>query len=403
MGVLDKAKKLNKEFKNDNLAIMASVVPKYKRLSTNALGFDYPLGGGLPLGRIATFAGVEHSGKTTGACLQVAAYQRAYPDKVCVYVDVEHSLDLEFQSAMTGIDVTKLLYMSPENMSGEDIFDAIYALQGEDDIGMIVLDSIPALVSSRDYDTDVSKDKGMSSSIAKPLSKFIRKMVDQITIKKNILILINQVREAGKTFTGATIYTEPGGHAPKYYSSVKVRFGTRKFMNGEDEMKSGDGEGADGFRLMFKITKNKTYNTKRGGGFATFRYDTGLDWKKDLIEIATKFNFIERPNNQTYVLIDLNSGEVYHDEETGNELRFRGKPSMLDYLDTHVDFQVKYLNMISEYISADSSSYGNLLDARSDAEISAQEHSIQSQEKTEEQYERELELLKQANEEDADE
>lgn len=35
---------------------------------------DYPLYGGLPEGRIITFAGLFHSGKSTAACLAVSAY-----------------------------------------------------------------------------------------------------------------------------------------------------------------------------------------------------------------------------------------------------------------------------------------------------------------------------------------
>ena len=397
MGVLSIAKKLNKTYNNDNLAVMADVVPHYERLSTGALGFDYPTGGGLPLGRIATFAGVEHSGKTTAACVQLAAYQRKFPDKVCVYVDVEHSLDIEFQCAMTGLDPTRMLYVNPEGMSGEDIFEYIYELQGEDDIGLIVLDSIPALVSSRDYDTGIGEDKGMAAGIAKPLAKFIKRMVDQVSMKKNILILVNQVREAGKTFTGASIYTEPGGHAPKYYSSVKVRFGTRKYTKG-DKVDVADGEDADGFRLVYKITKNKTYSTQRGGGFLTFRYDKGLDWKHDLLEIATKFDFIKRPNNQTYLLVDLTTGEIYKDTESGEDLKFRGKAAMLDYLDSHIDFQNKYLAMINEYISSNSNDYGRLLDAREDAEISLQEKSVEGHNaQTELEYQREQELSSKEN------
>ena len=257
MSVLDKAKKLNKEFQNNNFAIMASVAPKYERFSTGALGVDFILYGGLPLGRMCVFAGLEHSGKTTAAMLELSAYQRAFPDKTCVFVDVEHSLDMEFQSAMTGVDLTKLLYLNPENMSGEQILAVVEELQEEDDIGMIVIDSIAALVSSRDYDTSVEEDKGMAAGIAKPLAKFIKKMVDKVSMKKNVLLLINQVREVGKTFTGATIYGEPCGHAPKYYASVKVRFGTRTFTKG-DKVDLSDGEEADGFRLKFKVTKNKT-------------------------------------------------------------------------------------------------------------------------------------------------
>ncbi len=388
MSVLAKAKQLNKAYKNDNIAVFANTVPHYERLSTGVLGFDFPMYGGLPLGRIAVFAGLEHSGKTSACCVALAAYQRKFPERTCVYVDVEHSLDLEFQSNMTGIDLTKLLYVNPENIGGEQILDMILELQDEDDIGMIVLDSIPALVSSRDYDTDVAEDKGMSATIAKPLSKFIKKMIDQLSAKKNILILVNQVREVGKTFTGATIYSEPGGHAPKYYASVKVRFGTRTFTKG-DKVDLADGEEADGFRLKFKITKNKTASTQRGGGFMTFRYDTGLDWKHDLLEIAMKYDFIKRPNNQTYLLVNLENGEVYKDSETDTELKFRGKQALLDYFDSHIAFQNEYLNMLNHYITHTDNQYASLLDARDNAEIDAQEKSTNGKnEQTELEYER---------------
>ena len=43
-------------------------------MPTNALGLDYILGGGIPLGRIIEFSGLQHSGKTTAACVVLAAY-----------------------------------------------------------------------------------------------------------------------------------------------------------------------------------------------------------------------------------------------------------------------------------------------------------------------------------------
>ena len=84
--ILETAKKLNKAYKNEKLALTADVIPSYRRLASNALGVDFPLYGGLPYGRVVTISGREHSGKTTGACLFLAAYQRANPDKVCVYI-----------------------------------------------------------------------------------------------------------------------------------------------------------------------------------------------------------------------------------------------------------------------------------------------------------------------------
>lgn len=377
--VLEIAKKMNKEFQNNKLALVADMTPSYKRLAVGDLGFDFPLYGGLPFGRIITVSGREHSGKTLGACTILSAYQRECPDKMCAYVDVEHSLDKAFVANMTGLDLTKLLYVNPENMSGEQIIDLILELQDADDIGMIVLDSIPALESGKELENDIEKDLGRSGNMARPLHRFTKRMADLVSAKQNIFVFINQVRIAGQTFTGANIYSEPGGDAPKYYASVKIRFGTRTFTQG-DKVDCADGEKADGFRLKFAITKNKTAATQRGGGFLTFRYDTGLDWLYDTFEVALKYDFIQRPTSQSYLLVDLLTGEVYKDED-GNELRFVGKAKVKEYLNTHVDFQVKYLKMLNEYISATQNSYGSLLDERSLKEINEEESSVEKVQK----------------------
>ena len=159
--------------------------------------------------------------------LQLAAYQRENPDKICCYIDVEHSLDLQFQALMNGIDLERLYYISPEGMSGEQILEMILELEDTEDIGLIVLDSIPALVPQSIMENEFTKDMGMRGNMAKGLHKFCPTMCDKLARNGNIMIMINQVRVAGTTFTGAAIYKEPGGDAPRYYASVKVRFGKR--------------------------------------------------------------------------------------------------------------------------------------------------------------------------------
>lgn len=373
--VFELSKKFNREFDDKTLAIKASVTPEYQRLSTGAFGFDYPLYGGLVYGRIATFSGLQHSGKTGAACVALSAYQRANPDKVCVFVDVEHSLDLKHQIRMTGLDPERLVYFNPTNLTGEQILDCILEYQKSDDIGMIVVDSIPALLPADALEKDMTKDPGMRGTIARSLHRFLVAMSSLVSSKGNILILINQVRIAGTTFTGAPIYKEPGGDAPNYYSSIKVRFGTRTFIKG-DKVDSSDGEGAEGYRLKFAITKNKTGPIARGGGFMSFSYDRGMDWMRDLLEIAYKFDFIHRVNNVTYSLVDLETGEIYVDEN-GNPLT--GKRKVLEeYLMNNYEFQNKYLSMLHKYISASDNSYGNILDAREQAEIANEEQTIET-------------------------
>jgi RecA/RadA recombinase len=373
MDILSIAKKLNKEFQDETLAIKADVTPNYERLQTGAFGLDYPLFGGLVYGRITTFAGLFHSGKSTAACLALAAYQRANPDKLCVYVDVEHSLDLKFQARMNGVDFDKLIYFNPKTLSGEQVLDSILEFQKADDVGMIVLDSIPALLPAQSMENDIEKDPGMRGTIAKPLHRFLIAMSNLVNQKNNILLLINQVRISGTTFTGAPIYAEPGGQAPQYYSSTKIRFGTRTFIKG-DKVDCSDGEGADGFRLKFAITKSKCGAVSRGGGFISYNYDKGLMWMEDMLEIAYKFDFIKRINNVTYKLVNLETNEVYKDEN-GDELTGKRK-DLENYILTNIEFQNKYLEMLNKYITASDISYGNILDAREQQEIKEQEEAV---------------------------
>lgn len=376
MGVLDTVKRLCKEYQDDTLIIKSDIKPHYKRLPTNALGMDYILGGGLPYGRICVYSGLPHSGKTTGAMCELAAYQRENPDRVCVFVDVEHTLDLQFQSIMNGVDLNKMYYFDPKGMSGEQICDAIIELQKNNDIGMIVIDSLPAMVPEAVLKNDLTKDAGMRGTMAKKLYPFLAEMQDLVSKQNNIVILINQVRDDGKTFTGIQKWKEPCGGAPGFYSSVSVRFGTRKFTLGDDMDACGakNGEGADGFRLNFKVTKNKTFPCNRGGGFITYRYATGLDWMNDLLEIALAFDFIHRINNVTYELINLETGNVYKDKD-GNDLREK-KADLVKYIKDNIDFQKEYLGMLNRYISANDKSYGTLLDERANKEIDEQESAV---------------------------
>lgn len=278
--VADSAKKLNKEYDSQTFLRKSDIIPGYQRLKSRALGLSYPLFGGLPYGRISVFSGKPHSGKTTGAFECLADFQAENPDKMCLFVDAEQAVDLEFQALMNGVDLNKLYIMQPdEGMSGEQILEAILELQlNSDDIGAIVLDSVPALVTAQNLKNEFTKDTGKQGTMAKSLHKFCGEMLPSLKKKNNLLIFINQVRVKDVMYNGAPIYSEPGGDAPKFYSSVSVRFGTRSFMKGDSEISGeNNGEGADGFRIKFQITKNKTAPCNRGGGFITYRYETGMD------------------------------------------------------------------------------------------------------------------------------
>lgn len=373
------AKKINKEYGNDHIIRKSDIIPAYRRLASGALGMDYVLYGGIPYGRVCVYSGKQHSGKTTAAVAELAAYQKENPDRTCMYVDAEHALDIRFQMMMNDVNPDKLfVFTPPTGMSGEQILAEVLRLQLEvDDIGLIVIDSIPALVTAQNLKNDFTKDTGKQGTIAKPMHKFLTEITPSLEEKQNILILINQVRIKDVMFTGAPIYSEPGGDGPKFYSSVSVRFGSRTFIKGDTELNaSNDGEGATGFRLKFQITKNKTAPTARGGGFITYNYTTGMDRLRDMFDIATSFDLIQRLNNVTYQMIDLNTGEILLDEE-GKELKGK-KAYLFEYLETHPTFRDNYVSMLTNYISADNSMSKHMLSEEAEAEIKAEEQSVQT-------------------------
>lgn len=329
-----------------------------------------------------SFSGVEHSGKTTAACLVMAKYQQENPDKVCIYVDAENTLltQADFLHKMTGLNFDEDHFMRYDmtGKSAEEMFTDILKLQEADDIGMIIIDSAPALISQADIDNDFIKDNGQRASIAKSLGKFIKQMIMYLPKRNNILLIINQVRiEQG--FGGSIIYKEPCGYALNYYPSQKIRFGTRTFTQGDKtDISATKGEGSDGFRLKFSLVKNRLGAMNRGGGFLTFRLDSGLDNIFDMLEIALKFGYIQRPTMQSYLLMNMETGEVYTDPETGEELKFVGKAKLMEYLHNHKEFLENYATMLTKYIS-EATTKVDLLDEKDLKEILDQEKALNAE------------------------
>lgn len=355
--VLDIAKSLNKSYKNNNLTMLGDVLPEYKRLKSSNLGITYPTYGGIPLNSIVTFSGVSASGKSLMAYAVMADYQREYPDRMCIAVDIENTLgaQLPFFVKMTGLDTSKLTVIRPNGFSAEQIAEMIRELLlKSDDVGMIVVDSLSAMVSADDLENGIEKDSGMRASIAKTLGKFFRIVNPIIAEKETTMICINHVRES-KARNGAVIYSEPGGHAVSFYPNMRLRFGRLTYVQ-NDKYDLAKGDDATGFQLKYTIVKSKVSPKDRGGGKITFDNETGMDYMLDNLNIAIDFGFIDRPNLQTYIPINLETGEYYVDEENSTDenteyLKFRGRASCIEYFKTHDKFAREYFDMLSNYMS----------------------------------------------------
>lgn len=341
---------LNKKWGKNRLS---NIIGTVRRLSFGSVSANYATFGGVPYQKLIVSSGVEHSGKTLGACQLMAQYQHENPGKVCVYVDAENTLrgQEEFLCKMTGLSTEegKFLRGEVDGMSAEQIFDFIEDLQLKPWIGMIVLDSAPMLIPQEVLDSSSTVDKGMRASIAKALGVFIRKMTTLTARVGNILLVINQVR-IEKLHNGAIRYNEPCGYALNYYPSFKMRFGTRKFINAKgEEISDSKATEAVGFRISFSTTKSRVGATNRGGGYITYLYDSGMDYLGDLVATATTFGYITA-GGAWITLTDPLSGEVLT-TKGGEPLKFNGKQKLITFLKEHPEFAEKYTERLEQAMS----------------------------------------------------
>ena len=209
---------------------------------TGSFALNLALGvGGIPKGRIIEIYGPEASGKTTLALSMIAQAQKL--GSVAAFVDAEHALDLRYARAL-GIDCSKMLLSQPD--CGEQAMDVVEALVRSGEVGIVVIDSVAALVPKAEIDGEMGDNHvGLQARL---MSRAMRKLASLAHQTGTTLIFINQIRMKIGVFMGSP-ETTTGGNALKFYASVRLdvrRIGSLK----KDERIYGN-------RLRIKVTKNK--------------------------------------------------------------------------------------------------------------------------------------------------
>lgn len=220
----------------------ASERPRFESIPTGSIGLDEALGiGGLPQGRIVEIYGPESSGKTTLTLHLIAQAQRM--GMVCAFIDAEHALDTQYAQAL-GVTLGDLLVSQPDH--GEQALEIVDTLARTGGVGLIVVDSVAALVPRAELEGDMGDTHvGLQARL---MSQAMRKIAGVAASTNTMVVFINQLRhKIGISFGSPE--TTTGGNALKYYASVRLdirRIGTIK-----------EGDKAVGNRTRVKVVKNK--------------------------------------------------------------------------------------------------------------------------------------------------
>jgi recombination protein RecA len=219
-----------------------------ERLPTGIFQLDLATGGGIPVGRVSVIFGPESSMKTTLCFKLIASAQKRWPDKKCVFVDLEDSMSAKWAQRM-GVNTETLAYAKPQH--AEQAVDLIESLVYAEDVSLIVVDSLAAMVTQHELDSPA--EKAMVGTQGILINKLYRKLTRAMSVSKDsgntpTVVCINQIR-----FKVGTVYgdpeTMPGGQSFKYAASMVLR------LYGKDEFVKEVSKSLPAFKKISAIVK----------------------------------------------------------------------------------------------------------------------------------------------------
>lgn len=186
------------------------------------------------------------SGKTSVALYHIAQVQKT--GRNAAYIDVEHSLNPVLAGAY-GVDIENLIINQPQ--TGEEALDVTEALARTGLFGVIVVDSVSALVPESEAEADMAQQTiGLQARL---MSKAMRKLTPAASEGECTIIFINQIRE--KIGGYGNPETTSGGRALPFYSSVRIEVRQNGGVAGLIKDPSGN---VIGHQVKCKVVKNKT-------------------------------------------------------------------------------------------------------------------------------------------------
>jgi len=281
--------------------------------------------GGLPVGKMVEFNGLEGTGKSLLSAHVVADTQKK--GGIAVVIDTENAAAPEFWKSL-GVDLSKLLYVQCETV--EDIFEKMEQMIGivrksnKDRILTIIVDSVAAASTKVELESDHGKD-GYATGKSIIISKAMRKITTMIGRQKVLTVFTNQLRQNINAMAFGDKYVVSGGKSLAYHCSVRVRLNnTGKLKKGEEVIgneckavvvknRMGPPQRQASFDIYFdsgiadygswiKVLKENNL-VKQGGAYYTYKKDDGTEWKFQSKDFVSTMKNDKVLNEEIYMKI----------------------------------------------------------------------------------------------------
>lgn len=365
---------INKRKKDWNCSQLMDRASRGKKLAFSSPLLNYATYGGIPRAAVTEFFGDPGGGKSTTAvdiCKNAhKLFDKEYNDKLydlqmkanagdksalvavedlsergpkkVLYIDLEHSFDDAWAKTL-GIVQGELDIMQPPDVVAEEVLQTVQELIESGEVGLLVLDSIPSLVTKQELEKKLGERT--VASVAGLLTIFFRKIVPILTRYDCTLLVINQTRD---NMDNPYVVNTPGGRALKFYATLRMYFkiGTPVDFLGNDL--PANAENPAGYIVNAKIVKQKSAPWDRKLGSYYLMAQSGIRVDMDFCQLAVKKYGIIKKAGAWFSLCNPETGEILADD-TGKPVKLNGMAKVLEYMQTHPD----YFEILQKYIIDD--------------------------------------------------
>lgn len=351
-----------KDWKCDSL-MQGAMADRGKKIPFSSPLMNWATYGGVPRDRITEFCGEPGGGKSTtaidvcknaheqflaeyeekvnsyreriangekGLTAEMEDYIELGPKKV-LYVDLEHGFDGAWAETL-GIDSDEIDIMQPPDITAEELLQTLKELIETGSVGLVVLDSIPSLVTQSELEKKFNEKT--VASLAGLMTVFCRKITSVLTRYGTTLILINQVRE---NMDNPYVVKTPAGKAVKFYSSLRILFKLGKpvdFLGNELPQYT---ENPAGYIVNAKLLKQKTAPFDRKDCSYYLMAHSGIRTDMDYAQLAIKRYGIIKKSGGWFTMCVPTTGEVLEDEN-GKIIKINGMSRVYDFLQTNQEY-----------------------------------------------------------------
>ena len=278
----------------------SKIYTKKDMIQTSVPMINVALGGSIDGGLtpgLTMLAGPSKHFKTGFSLLLASAFLKKYEDGVVLFYDSEFGTPQSYFETF-GIDLDSVIHTPITDVEElkHDIMKQMKDIERGDKV-FILVDSIGNLASKKEVEDALDGKSVADMTRAKQLKSLFRIVTPHLSLKDIPMTVVNHTYKEIGMFPKDIV----GGGTGSYYSADNI------WILGRQQDK--DGSEIAGYHFIINIEKSR-YVKEKSKIPITISWEGGINKWSGLFDVALEGEYIVKPKNGWYALVDRETGEI---------------------------------------------------------------------------------------------